>query len=78
MTFVVGIDSGGTHSNIRILTPDGEQKTVPEFDKSLSSNRSDAELTDLLAENYGWHPEPLSGSADGLMDQLRRLLSRIA
>ncbi len=49
MTFVVGIDSGGTHSNIRILTPEGEQKTIPEFDKSLSSNRSDAELTDLLA-----------------------------
>lgn len=48
MTFVVGIDSGGTHSNIRVLTPDGDQKTIPEFDKSLSSNRSDAELADLL------------------------------
>lgn len=48
MTYVVGIDSGGTHSNIRLLSPDGEQKTIPEFDKSLSSNRSDDELSELL------------------------------
>jgi N-acetylglucosamine kinase-like BadF-type ATPase len=44
MTYLVGIDSGGTHTNIRLLTPDGEQKTISEIDKSLSSTRSNSEL----------------------------------
>jgi len=50
MTYLVGIDSGGTHTNVRIETPDGEQKTVSEIGKSLSSNRTNSELKVVLKE----------------------------
>jgi N-acetylglucosamine kinase-like BadF-type ATPase len=44
MALLVGVDSGGTHTNIQVLQLDGTKKTVAEIDRSLSSNRSDAEL----------------------------------
>lgn len=50
MPYIIGIDSGGTHTNIRLLTPAGEKKTVPELDRSLTSNRSNAELREILGE----------------------------
>lgn len=52
MAYLVGIDSGGTHTNIRILTPDGAQRSVPEISRSLTSNRSDAELRSILEEIF--------------------------
>jgi N-acetylglucosamine kinase-like BadF-type ATPase len=45
MTYVAGIDSGGTHTNIRIVTPSGEMDNV-ELDSALSSSRSVEELED--------------------------------
>lgn len=52
MAYTVGVDSGGTHTNIRILAPDGTQKPVAEIDKSLTSNRSDAELREVSKEIF--------------------------
>lgn len=49
MTYLIGVDSGGTHTNIRIITPHGHEQTVPELDKSLAGNRSDDELRTVLA-----------------------------
>lgn len=50
MAHLVGVDSGGTHTNIQILTPDGTKKTVPEIDRSLTSNRSNTELREVSGE----------------------------
>jgi len=52
MAYLVGVDSGGTHTNIQILTPDGTKKTVTEIDKSLSSNRTNTELQKVCAELF--------------------------
>lgn len=52
MTYLVGIDSGGTHTNIQVLTPEGAKKTVAEIDRSLSSNRSNAELREISADIF--------------------------
>jgi len=43
MNYVAGIDSGGTHTNIRILSPAGETDNR-ELDSSLSSSRTTEEL----------------------------------
>jgi N-acetylglucosamine kinase-like BadF-type ATPase len=52
MTYLVGIDSGGTHTNIRIVGPDDQQKTVPEISLSLSSNRSNPELRVVMQDIF--------------------------
>jgi N-acetylglucosamine kinase-like BadF-type ATPase len=52
MAYLVGVDSGGTRTNIRILAPDGTQKPVAEIGRSLSSNRSDAELRQITGEIF--------------------------
>jgi N-acetylglucosamine kinase-like BadF-type ATPase len=52
MTYLVGIDSGGTHTNIQILAPDGSKKTVAEIDTSLSSNRTNSELQKVCNEIF--------------------------
>lgn len=52
MAYLVGVDSGGTHTNIQVLTPDGKKKSVPEIDRSLSSNRSNAELREVSGEIF--------------------------
>src|ERR1019366_2006215 len=52
MTFLVGIDSGGTHTNMRLVTPEGEKKSIPELDRSLSSNRPNSELREVLGEIF--------------------------
>jgi N-acetylglucosamine kinase-like BadF-type ATPase len=52
MTFFVGIDSGGTHTNMRLITPEGEQKSIPELDRSLSSNRSNTDLREVLRDIF--------------------------
>jgi len=48
MTWLVGVDSGGTHTNVRIVDPEGGAKGVTELDKSLTSNRTNAELQGVL------------------------------
>ena len=52
MTYLVGVDSGGTHTNIHILAPDGTKKTVAETDRSLSSNRTNTELQKICSEIF--------------------------
>ena len=52
MAYLVGIDSGGTHTNIRILASDGTLLRVREIDRSLTSNRSDAELESIFKEIF--------------------------
>jgi N-acetylglucosamine kinase-like BadF-type ATPase len=52
MTYLVGVDSGGTHTNIRVLVPKGPPKTVPEIDGSLTANRSNAELQEISGEIF--------------------------
>jgi len=50
MTYIVGVDTGGTHTNIRVVSPDGIIQNVAEINKSLTSNRSDEELREVCAE----------------------------
>ncbi len=52
MPYLVGVDSGGTHTNMRVLAPDGTQKAVAEIDRSLSSNRTNAELQIVCSEIF--------------------------
>jgi N-acetylglucosamine kinase-like BadF-type ATPase len=52
MAYIVGVDSGGTHTNIQILMPDGTKKTVAETDRSLSSNRTNTELREVCSEIF--------------------------
>lgn len=52
MTYLVGVDSGGTHTNVRLLDSSGTQRTIAEIDKSLTSNRSHAELTQTFADLF--------------------------
>jgi glucosamine kinase len=52
MKYLVGVDSGGTRTNIRILAPDGTQKPLAEINRSLSSNRSDNELREISREIF--------------------------
>lgn len=52
MSYLVGVDSGGTHTNIRILTADGKQVAVRETDRSLTSNRADEELEAIFKEIF--------------------------
>jgi len=49
MTFLVGVDSGGTHTNIRISAPDTQDHNV-ELDRALGGNRSERELREVFAE----------------------------
>src|ERR1700684_3026118 len=49
MTYIVGVDSGGTHTNIRISAPDLADQNV-ELDRALGGNRSDRELREVFAE----------------------------
>jgi N-acetylglucosamine kinase-like BadF-type ATPase len=50
LVYLVGVDSGGTHTNIRIVAPDGTKRAVSEADRSLTSNRSNAELREISRE----------------------------
>lgn len=52
MVYLVGVDSGGTHTNIRIVASDGTKKAVAETDRSLTSNRSNAELREISREIF--------------------------
>lgn len=52
MVYLVGVDSGGTHTNIRIVAPDGTKKAVAEIDRSLTSNRSNAELREIARDIF--------------------------
>lgn len=49
MTFIVGVDSGGTHTNIRIINPDGREENV-ELDRPLGGAQSEQELRDVFGE----------------------------
>lgn len=49
ISHLVGVDSGGTHTNIR-LRIDESERTIGELDKSLTSNRSDSELKEVFGE----------------------------
>jgi N-acetylglucosamine kinase-like BadF-type ATPase len=49
MTFLVAVDSGGTHTNIRIRAPDEQEHNV-ELDRALGATRSERELRDVFAE----------------------------
>lgn len=50
--YLVGVDSGGTHTNVQILTPDGNKRTIGEIEKSLTSNRSNHELEAVLTDIF--------------------------
>jgi N-acetylglucosamine kinase-like BadF-type ATPase len=50
MTYVVGVDSGGTHTNIRVIAPDGTSQRGAELNRSLTSNRTNAELREIFGE----------------------------
>src|SRR5260370_36449205 len=52
MFYLAGVDSGGTHTNIRILTSEGNQVAVREIDRSLTSNRLDEELVSVFREIF--------------------------
>lgn len=52
MVYLIGVDSGGTHTNIRVLSSAGTQKAVTEVDRSLTSNRSNAELREISREIF--------------------------
>ncbi len=52
MFYLAGVDSGGTHTNIRILTSEGHQVAVHEIDRSLTSNRTDEELKSIFSEIF--------------------------
>ena len=52
MTYLVGVDSGGTHTNVRVKDPDGNQRPIAEIEKSLTSNRSSAELGQVFSELF--------------------------
>jgi N-acetylglucosamine kinase-like BadF-type ATPase len=62
MPYLVGVDSGGTHTNILMLRPDGT-KMAGEIDGSLSSNRSDAELSKACKEIFSWIGIRTAGSS---------------
>jgi N-acetylglucosamine kinase-like BadF-type ATPase len=49
MTFLVAVDSGGTHTNIRICGADGQDHNV-ELDRALGGTRSERELREVFAE----------------------------
>jgi glucosamine kinase len=52
MTYLVGVDSGGTHTNISILAPDGTQRRVPEIDRALGGARYSDELREIGREIF--------------------------
>jgi N-acetylglucosamine kinase-like BadF-type ATPase len=52
MTYLVGVDSGGTHTNIRIVAPDGTKKLVPEMNGALTANRKRAELAQAFDDIF--------------------------
>ena len=52
MTFLAAVDSGGTHTHLRLVLPDGKARPVPEIEKSLTGNRTDAELTAVLTSLF--------------------------
>ena len=52
MTYLVGVDSGGTHTNINILAPDGTQRRVPEIDRALGGARYPDELREIGREIF--------------------------
>jgi N-acetylglucosamine kinase-like BadF-type ATPase len=49
MTYMVAVDSGGTHTNIRISAPDMDDQNI-ELDRALGGNRSMRELREVFAE----------------------------
>jgi glucosamine kinase len=51
LVYLVGVDSGGTHTNIRVLAPDGTTM-VAEIDRSLTSNRTNAELREISSKIF--------------------------
>jgi glucosamine kinase len=53
MTYLAAVDSGGTHTNIRVILPDGKTRHIPELDKSVTANRSDPELVSVLSSTFG-------------------------
>jgi glucosamine kinase len=52
LVYLVGVDSGGTHTNINVSAPDGPKKAVAEIDRSLTSNRSNTELREIAREIF--------------------------
>ena len=52
MVYLIGVDSGGTHTHLRVLAPSGTPKAVAEIDRSLSSNRSNTELREISREIF--------------------------
>lgn len=63
MVYLVGVDSGGTHTNIEVLAPDGAKISVAESDTSLTSNRSDAELQEACDEIFSVIQRHTSGDS---------------
>jgi N-acetylglucosamine kinase-like BadF-type ATPase len=50
--YIVGIDSGGTHTNMHVLDAEGTKKAVAEVERSLTSNRTNAELKEVCGEMF--------------------------
>lgn len=49
MTVVAAVDSGGTHTNVRVLDTTSQRAVHFELERSLTNNRSNLELHDVLA-----------------------------
>lgn len=50
MRYVVGVDSGVSHTNIRIAVSEDTQRVIPEIDVGLTSNQSDDQLASAVAK----------------------------
>jgi glucosamine kinase len=51
-SYLAAVDSGGTHTNVTIVLPDGKSRPIPELDRSLSGNRPDTELAAVLDDIF--------------------------
>jgi N-acetylglucosamine kinase-like BadF-type ATPase len=52
MTYLVGIDSGGSRTNIRVLGPEDKRWDLPEIPSSTSSARSDTEIRETFKQIF--------------------------
>lgn len=75
--YLVGVDSGGTHTNVRIKTADGDERSISEVDKSLSSTRSNAEFEGSARTDFSCDLWLHKWSPDMLVDQFGGLLSSV-
>jgi N-acetylglucosamine kinase-like BadF-type ATPase len=52
VSYVVGVDSGVSHTNIRMILSDGKEKVIPEIDVGLTSNQPDDELAPAVVKIF--------------------------